>query len=165
MIKSAQISDCGKYRFILTRIWDDTKRAAVFIMLNPSTADGKEDDPTIRRCINFAKSWNCGSINVVNLFDLRTSSPEEMKKAEAPISRDNNFIVYMTVRKAVMLNALIICAWGNHGCYLGQDKKILDLINQAGGDPMALKVSKAGQPCHPLYLKADSMPVPYTGEV
>lgn len=89
MIKSAIISECGKYRYSLSRIWDENKANVLFIMLNPSTADGDVDDPTIRRCIGFAKSWGYGGIYVGNLFAYRATDPKELLKVENPIGFEN----------------------------------------------------------------------------
>ena len=77
MIKSAEISKCGKYRYMLMRIWDLDLPKVCFVGLNPSTADAKEDDPTIRQLIEFAKSWNYGGFVIVNLFAMRATNPKD----------------------------------------------------------------------------------------
>jgi len=82
MISDAKLSVCRKYRYALWRIWDKSKPIVLFISLNPSTADEKEDDPTIRRCIGFAKSWGYGGLCMANLFAYRTKSPSEMMSAK-----------------------------------------------------------------------------------
>ena len=69
--RNAELSACGKYRYRLSRIWDDKKPLVLFIMLNPSTADAEQDDPTIRRCIAFAKNWGYGGFMAGNLFAFR----------------------------------------------------------------------------------------------
>ena len=89
MKKGATISECGLYRYSLTRVWDDVLPMCIFVMLNPSTADADIDDPTIRRCINFAKREGCGSLMVVNLFAYRATSPADMKAAVDPIGSGN----------------------------------------------------------------------------
>jgi hypothetical protein len=76
MKKDAKLSDDKLYRYQLSRIWDETKPKVLFIMLNPSTADADVDDPTIRRVINFAKSWNYGGVYVVNLYAFRSTDPK-----------------------------------------------------------------------------------------
>jgi hypothetical protein len=75
--KSAVISPCGLYRYRLTRTWDAVRWSAAFVMLNPSTADAVDDDPTIKRCVGFAKRWGCGGIVVANLFAFRSADPDE----------------------------------------------------------------------------------------
>ena len=88
MKSDAVISDCGKYRYRLTRKWG-YGRPCGFIMLNPSTADALHDDPTIRRCVGFAKAWGCGALIVVNLFAVRATSPREMMRADDPVGPEN----------------------------------------------------------------------------
>ena len=88
--KGAIISDCNKYRYSLWRIWDKEKPIFTFVGLNPSTADHEQDDRTIRRCINFAKSWGGGGIYMANLFAYRATEPQEMMSQEDPIGPDND---------------------------------------------------------------------------
>ena len=78
MKKSALISECGNYRYSLSRIWDESLPKLLFIMLNPSTADADNDDPTIRRCIGFAKGWGYGGIVVGNLYAYRSTNPMKL---------------------------------------------------------------------------------------
>ncbi|GHX72979.1 hypothetical protein VCSRO16_3593 [Vibrio cholerae] len=73
MKNTAELSKCRKYRYALWRTWDSDKPFAMFIGLNPSTADEKNDDPTLRRCINFAKSWGYGGVCMANLFAFRAT--------------------------------------------------------------------------------------------
>lgn len=90
MKKGAVIDKTGLYRYSLWREWDIDKSKIVFIMLNPSKADASIDDPTLRRCISFAKFWDYGSLIVVNLFAFRTASPLELKKVDNPIGKQND---------------------------------------------------------------------------
>ena len=71
----------GDYRYLLWREWDNSHKTVSFIMLNPSRADAQVNDPTITRCINFAKSWGYGRLEVVNLFAYRTPKPSLLKQA------------------------------------------------------------------------------------
>ena len=80
--KGAVIDPTGLYRYSLWREWNPDAAQITFIMLNPSRADATNDDPTIRRCINFASSWGYGYLEVVNLFAYRTSHPQQFKKSE-----------------------------------------------------------------------------------
>ena len=84
IIANAVISECGKYRYSLTRIWDESKPKVMFIMLNSSTANANNDDPTIRRCINFAKAWGFGDLYVCNIFAYRATNPQELLKVDNP---------------------------------------------------------------------------------
>lgn len=154
---SAVISDCGKYRYHLIRRLGIGQGSCCFVMLNPSTADALLDDPTIRRCINYAKSLGCDSLEVVNLFAYRSTSPDvlyAMSRDMAVGPENDRHIV-----AACALAAFVICAWGNHGTLFGRNEEVLKLIRGRGAKPMALKVNgKSGQPGHPLYLKADAQP-------
>ena len=82
---SARLSDDRRYRYLLVRRWDNTLPDATFVMLNPSTADERDDDPTIRKCIGFAKRWGCGGIKVVNLYAFRATNPRDCFAAADPI--------------------------------------------------------------------------------
>ncbi len=183
--KGATISACGNYRYRLWREWrlhplpakwdmwtDDygapvldgagqqlgEPLSCVFVMLNPSTADGDQDDPTIRRCVGFAKTWGYDRMEVVNLFAWRTTNPRDVLAMTGgdrdPVGRDNRSHVHRAVESAGM----IVCAWGAHGTHIGQDQTMLGWIEEHDGDPHALKLTKHGQPCHPLYLPADLKP-------
>jgi len=153
LIKSdAVISDCGRYRYRLSRTWGDGK-PAVFVMLNPSTADASEDDPTIQRCIGFADKWHCGGLVVVNLFAFMAAKPKAMLAASDPVGPDNLKHVYAATRYA----DLVVCAWGTTGAYMGQGAKIVDCVKRAGNAHMtSLGTTKDGHPKHPLYLAGDT---------
>lgn len=83
-------SDCRKYRFALWRVWDDSLPRVMFIGLNPSTADESDDDPTLIRCIRYAKSWGYGGICMANLFAFRATDPKVMLSAKDPVGADND---------------------------------------------------------------------------
>lgn len=109
MKKGAIISDCETYRYRLWRIWNENAAKIMWIMLNPSTANAEEDDPTIRRCIGFARNWGYGGIYVENLYAYRSTDPKELKTAadpEGPANRDHLISMMNDSEK-------IICAWGN----------------------------------------------------
>lgn len=154
MRKSAEISPCGKYRYHLQRIWEVGAPRVAFVMLNPSTADATEDDPTIRRCIGYAKAWGYGGLDVVNLYAYRATDPAELKRVSSPIGPDNDETLLAVVRQADK----VICAWGGHGGRRGEI--VLRKLRQSGISPMCLETTKKGEPKHPLYLKADLNPVP-----
>ena len=155
---SAFISECGQYRYELRRTWDESKPKVMFIMLNPSTADADIDDPTIRRCIAFAKSWNYGGILVGNLFAYRATEPKTLLTVTDPIGKEN-----ITHLKVLSFESdIIVCAWGNSkiverlGKKLGSDYKPLSEIL---GRLFYLELANDGTPKHPLYLKGDLKPV------
>ncbi|WP_375750018.1 DUF1643 domain-containing protein [Vibrio sp. HN007] len=143
MIKSAVLSECRKYRYELWRTWDDAKPYAMFIGLNPSTADEIEDDPTIRRCINFAKDWGYGGLCMTNLFAFRATQPEHMKKAKDPVGVRNNDTLLSLSRDA----GVIVAAWGNDGSFLSRSSKVKAILQNLA----ALKVNKSGEPAYPIY--------------
>lgn len=148
----AQLSKCRKYRFSLWRTWDDTKPYVMFIGLNPSTADETEDDPTITRCINFARSWGYGGLCMANLFAFRATEPSKMMAAKDPVGKNNDEWLLKSAQHA----GIVIAAWGNHGSYLSRSKKVTKLIPNL----CFLKMNKSGEPAHPLYLKSDLEPMP-----
>ncbi|OPX46369.1 hypothetical protein CLHUN_01850 [Ruminiclostridium hungatei] len=154
MNKGAIIDETGKYRYLLWRIWDETKPLAVFIMLNPSTADAEEDDPTIRRCMNYARSWGYGGIKVVNLFAYRATNPKELTKVIDPVGPENHGHVIKAINGA----EIVIAAWGTKGNYMSMQSSIIQLLKTT---PKLhyLGITKDGYPKHPLYLKADLKPV------
>ena len=90
----AVFSDCRKYRYALWRIWDGNKSLAMIIGLNPSTADETLNDPTITRCINFARSWEYGGVLVANLFGFRATSPNELRVYHEPVGKENDYWVH-----------------------------------------------------------------------
>ena len=87
MLKAAILSEDRKYRYVLLRTWDEAKPAVLFIGLNPSTADEEDDDPTILKCINYAKTWGYGKILMVNLFALRSTDPSILIHAADPVGK------------------------------------------------------------------------------
>lgn len=150
MESDAIISGCGQYRHSLTRKWGPGP-TCVFIMLNPSTADAVEDDPTIRRCIGFAQREGCGSLEVVNLFGFRATSPADLKRAADPVGRWNDQYLYAAVKFAT---GPVIAAWGAHGAWMDQSRKVRQMLRTK---PLkCLGLTKAGEPKHPLYLPGDA---------
>jgi len=155
--KGAVFSPCKGYRYTLLRAWDSDKPSCIFIGLNPSTADETEDDPTIRRCIRFARDWDCGAMYMLNLFAIRGTDPKSMLAAPNPIGCHNNEYLKLA---SFLSGALIVCAWGAHGGHLKRDREVSELLNHC--NLMCLGHTKAGHPKHPLYLRADTPLVPYT---
>jgi hypothetical protein len=155
--KTAIISACGTYRYLLTRTFGSSPKIATFIMLNPSTADSVIDDHTIRKCMGFAKKWGCDGVRVINLFALRTRRPSELKKHPAPHGPDNkeHFDKAIRAAKASRQPGPIVCAWGNHGLYLQQDLVALEWLKAHRVKAMAITTTGKGQPSHPLTLSYD----------
>ena len=152
--KSATFSNCRKYRYALSRSWDDKKKIVLFIGLNPSTADEKKDDPTIRRCINYAQSWGYGGLQVANLFAYRATKPTKLRYVENPVGDDND----QQLIKLSKMADLTVAAWGNEGALFNRDKQVIKLIPNL----MCLKINKSGLPAHPLYQKKDIEYISYS---
>ena len=150
MEKNAIISEDNKYRYQLSRCWDETKPSILFIMLNPSTADASIDDPTIRRVISFAKSWGYGGVYVGNLFAFRSTDPKGLKQTVDPIGENN----LHHIQTLVGLVDKVIYAWGNN-------KKEPNWLRDLVATPYCIDISKKGVPKHPLYLKSDLQPKIY----
>lgn len=152
MLSDAVVDFTGVYRYLLFRSWDESLPHVCFCMLNPSTADSIADDPTIRRCIGFAKAWGCGGFYVVNLFAYRATSPKELKLAPDPVGLWNFCFIYVVSQQASMT----VAAWGTRGLLLHQDMHVLPLLK----NPVCLGLTKAGQPKHPLYVPGDTELIP-----
>lgn len=155
MSKGADLSLDRTYRYSLWRIWDASKPFVLFIGLNPSTADEREDDPTIRRCINFARSWGYGGLYMANLFALRATDPAEMKSHKLPVGLGNDDVLLELSKQA----GLIVCAWGIHGAHLSREHHVYELLKTHS--LMCLDITKNGHPKHPLYIKSDTEPKLY----
>ena len=147
----AEFSDCGRYRYKLWRTWDDARPPVLFIMLNPATADAKRNDPTIRRCIGFARDWGFGGVRVGNLFAWRTPYPEVLRSVTDPVGQDNDGALHEMAGGA----ALVVAAWGVHGAWRDRARA----FRQTFSHPLhALGITKAGEPAHPLRLRRTCRP-------
>ncbi len=163
--RGALLSACGRYRYKLWRRWDPLKPSVVFVMLNPSTADAFDDDPTIRRCVGFARDWDAGGIRVVNLFAWRATNPIDLPTGpEAVCEQPAAGIVNRNdaaIAAAPDHGSRIIAAWGAHqGAAVEHRRRVvLDLLGRRGLTVEALGLTKGGAPRHPLYVRADTEPV------
>ncbi|HEM3181939.1 TPA: DUF1643 domain-containing protein [Streptococcus suis] len=146
MKTDAVLSNDRKYRYVLTREWDENLPKVMFVGLNPSTADEIKDDPTIRRCISFAKEWGYGGFYMVNLFAFRSKNPSDLWREENPIGIENDDYI----KQYVKLSDKVVACWGEMGSYLNRSKKVLELLD----DVYCLIINKSGEPKHPLYIKA-----------
>lgn len=161
---SAKISDCKKYRYILTRVWDASLPPLVVVGLNPSTADETRDDATIRRCVSFARREGMGQLWMMNLFAYRATKPSDMKAAEDPIGPENDIELSFVLSKLKHdPRGKIVFAWGNHGYYDRRDEQVISLVEKVLGAGIALTFGMTGvkQPKHPLFLAADAELVPF----
>jgi hypothetical protein len=158
--RAARISDCGQYRYALLRRWSDG-HVATFIMLNPSTADAKQDDPTIRRCVGFARAWGCGAVNVVNLYAWRATNPRELRTVADPVGPENDEHLTRHAMYAAINGWPLVAAWGANG----EPSRVAAVLALPGMAALtALGTTRAGHPRHPLYLPATARPVPWPPE-
>jgi hypothetical protein len=156
-IESGAVLDVsGRYRYSLWRAWSIYHPRIAFVLLNPSTADDERNDPTIRRCIGFARAWNFGSIEVVNLFAYRATDARELLKVDDPVGAENNYYLIQAVERC----STVVVGWGTRGTLLGRDRQVMSLL--AGRkDVYCLGITKNRQPRHPLYVKGDTSLVPF----
>ena len=185
-IRSATISSCGTYRYSLERsvpalAADDVSLGArlaprftplrgplvAWLMLNPSTADAQQDDPTIRKVVGFSRRAGYGRVIVVNLYAFRATDPRQLRnvlrrgpghvgerlaRAEGPANRE-------AIVEAARTAAVVVCAWGAQPWARGQAARVLDWIGETGAQVLCLGLSKAGDPLHPLTLGYDKHPL------
>ena len=158
MNRDATISECGKFRYWLSRIWNADLPPLLFVMLNPSTADALVDDATIRRCVNFAKAEGCyGGIDVVNLFAFRATDPADLRRAGYPVGPDNDQYIEQAARRA----GAVCVAWGVMTAGDERVQQVMPLLRRAGHEPQCLHITKSGYPGHPLYLASRLKLRPY----
>lgn len=154
-MSGAAFSDCRRYRYALWRSWDEALPRVMFIGLNPSTADENKDDPTLRRCMGFARAWGYGSVGNGNLFAYRATDPKAMLAAPDPVGPDND----RWLRRLAEEADLVVAAWGNHGIHLGRSAAVSELLPKLH----CLAVNRSGEPAHPLYQPAHRQPKPFPG--
>lgn len=166
-MSGAVISACGAYRYTLRREiscilrW---VRPCLFVMLNPSTADAQMDDPTIRRCISFAKRESCSSLTVVNLFALRATDPRELARHPDPVGPENDR--HLAEQMAEHRLGIVIAAWGNHPMAGPRVLEVLHRLSYPSDllPPIhALGLTQGGSPRHPLYVRGDQPLVRWPG--
>ncbi len=148
MVGWAELSADGRYRYALHRRWETSGPAVLFICLNPSTADAYEDDPTVRRCIGFAKAWGFGALSIGNLFAFRTPYPRALRQTPQPVGCAND----LSLRRLAANSSLVVAAWGARGGYLGRDGEVRSLL----GTLKCLGTTLGGHPRHPLYVRRNA---------
>jgi hypothetical protein len=144
----------GAYRYVLWREWASDLPRLLFVLLNPSTADGSTDDPTLRRCIGFARDWEYGSIELVNLFAYRSVDPGTLRRVADPVGPLNDSYILQAASRA----GQVVVAWGALGGLCGRAQEVTQLLTR----PLScLGYTAEGMPRHPLYLRRDVRPLPY----
>ena len=155
----AVYSDCESYRYSLTRTWAPEGPRLLFVMLNPSTADERRNDPTVERCERRARRLGYGAFRVANLFALRATDPRDMRRAAEPVGPEND----RSLRRGAAWADHIIAAWGVHGAHRGRGAEVARLLAATGAPLFHLGCSKGGHPRHPLYLSYACDPRPWDG--
>jgi len=159
--KTAVISDDGKYRYQLSRIWDEACNPLPIIMLNPSTADHEVDDPTILKCMKYARRDGFGGIIVVNLFALRATRPAALRLEADPVGPENDLRIMDVFDASTRFGVPVLCGWGADDFAAARGEAVLQRAAHMGVDLRCLAVTKFGAPKHPLYC-LDAQPlVPY----
>jgi len=159
VLAGAVLSPCGTYRYTLDRVWDASLPTALFVMLNPSTADANVDDPTIRRCRTFATREGCGALTAVNLFALRSTNPDALTEHPDPVGPDNDLHTALALDRQP---AVVIAAWGAHPFARPRAAQVARLLAVHGGRLDSLGTTKQGAPRHPLYVHRDQPLVPWS---
>ncbi len=152
-MNTAALSDCRRYRYALWRTWDESLPRVMFIGLNPSTADETMDDPTLRRTMDFARRWGYGGVGNGNLFAYRATDPKAMMGAADPVGPDNDAWLQRLAAEA----GLVVAAWGNDGGFQERSAAVRAMLPELH----CLKVNASGEPAHPLYQRADTVPRPF----
>jgi hypothetical protein len=153
MEMSATFSACRRYRYDLWRRWAPDRGFAMFVGLNPSTADETADDATVRRCIAYAQDWGYGALCMTNLFAFRATRPEDLKAAKDPVGPENDQFLLRHAARA----SIVVAAWGNHGAHLGREAQVRALLPNLH----CLRQTSGGHPGHPLYLPKVLRPIPW----
>ena len=153
----AVYSPCERYRYALTRVWDDSGARVAFVMLNPSTATEVQNDPTVERCERRARALGFGAFRVVNIFAWRDTDPRAMRAASDPVGPDND----AAILDAADWAGLAVCAWGSHGAHLDRGPAVARLLRASGARLCHLGLTKDGHPRHPLYVGYAVQPEPW----
>lgn len=151
---TAVYSDCERYRYSLTRVWDESAGKVLFVMLNPSTATEVQNDPTVERCERRARTLGFGGFRVTNIFAWRDTDPRKMRAATDPIGPYNN----QTLLDGADWADQVIAAWGTHGAHMNRGAEVTELLVATGQPLFHLGLSKQGHPKHPLYLPYTQQP-------
>lgn len=150
----AVYSDCEKYRYSLTRVWENAGRKVLFIMLNPSTATEIQNDPTVERCERRARTLGFGAFRVTNIFAWRDTDPKKMRAAADPVGPEND----ETILESCTWADTVVCAWGTHGAHRDRGKYVEDTLRENVSRLFHLGLTKQGHPKHPLYIAYSQQP-------
>ncbi|SLN43345.1 DUF1643 domain-containing protein [Roseisalinus antarcticus] len=160
----AVYSPCENYRYLLTRTWDPDGARALFVMLNPSTATERQNDPTVERCERRARALGFGAFRVTNIFAWRATDPKALRQVADPVGPGNDAALIESATRWIRPGTgdRIICAWGTHGALLDRSAAVATLLGAANGSLYHLGLTKDGHPRHPLYIGYSVQPEPWT---
>lgn len=148
----------GAYRYLLWRTWDQARPRLLWVLLNPSTADGETDDPTLRSCKEFSYRWGYGGLEIINLFAFRATDPRTLQREPDPIGPENDRYIAAAATDA---NGIIV-AWGALGSFRQRDREVLALLSRQFAQPLrCLGSVQNGCPRHPLYVARSTSPELY----
>lgn len=159
--RTATFDRTHTYRHTLTRTWDDTRPPLIFVMLNPSKADADRDDPTVLRCMSFARREDRGGIVVVNLFTLCATDPAVLLRSKHPVDVDGDAELTATFRAAGELGHTVVAAWGNHKMAVDRGRAVRNRARVLDVPLWCLGFTHNGAPRHPLYVRGDAELRPY----
>lgn len=154
----AVYSECEAYRYALTRTWDAGRRRILYIMLNPSKATERQNDPTIERCERRARALGFGALCVTNIFAWRETDPKALKLASDPIGPENDAVLSDLLANWVRPGDMVLPAWGTHAAHQDRGAAMARVL-QASGRPLhCLGLTRDGHPRHPLYVSYAQRP-------
>lgn len=155
-LRLAAFSSDMLHRYFLTVSFKTVAkhRAINFLMLNPSTADERQNDPTVERCERRAKAMGFTGYTITNLFAFRATQPKDMKAADDPVGKHNDYYILEIARR----HEMVVCAWGKDGGFMNRSTEVVQLLAMNGIDRYALRLTQDGQPYHPLYVGYDVLP-------
>ncbi|MFN6352757.1 MAG: DUF1643 domain-containing protein [Cyanobacteriota bacterium] len=165
---AAHFSPCGRYRWWLLRPWCPDRSAIVFLGLNPSTANGNRDDPTLRRLRGLAARWGHGRLLVLNLFSRVGSDPAQLRRCPQPVGEHTDAWLATALgwlqaqpQHAPGPPPRVWVGWGHQGGLHGRHRVMLDVLRCWGGEVVCVGVTREGYPRHPLYCRASQPPLPF----
>jgi hypothetical protein len=141
------------YRYVLWRRWGDATKRCLFIMLNPSTVDEHVLDPTVRKCVKWARVWGFGALDVCNIFAWRSTDPKQLYTLNDPVGPENDHWIQQTA----MMAAMVVVAWGKHGALKSRGEAVARMLEKH--KPYCLGVNADGSPEHPLYIAKATRPI------